>query len=263
MKFKKFVTITGLGLALSFASFAQTTVQPASAQSPVKMAAPPDATPLPTSDQILDHYLQAVGGRDAWMKLTSRVSTGTIDIPAANISGTLDLKEKAPNQTLAVVTLGGAAFRQAFDGKVGWSDDPRSGLRELSGDELEETRRDADFSHPVDMRILYKKFVVLDAEKVDEHDAFLMEVTPENGAPEKMYFDSATGLLIRVVSQRHTPDGVTPIQIDVSDYREVDGIMLPFSIHQAAGEMEFTMKLNEIHHNVDIDSAQFSKPAAQ
>jgi len=263
MKLKKFLTITGMSLALGFCSFAQTTVQPASAQSPVKMAAPADEAPLPTADQILDRYVQAVGGRDAWMKLTSRVSTGTIDIPAANISGTLELKEKAPNQTLAVVTLGGAAFKQAFDGKVGWSDDPRSGLRELSGDELEETRRDADFSHPVDMRVLYKKFVVVDAEKVDEHDAFLMEATPENGAPEKMYFDSTSGLLIRVVSQRHTPDGVTPIQIDLSDYREVDGVRLPFSIHQSAGEMEFTMKLNEIHHNVDIDGAQFSKPAAQ
>ncbi len=260
---KKFIGVAALGLALSFSAFAQTPAQPAASQSPAKTAAPANAAAMPTADQILDHYLQAVGGRDAWKKLTTRVSKGTIDLTGKDMSGTLELQEKAPNLTLAVVSIGGAAFRQAFDGKVAWSDDPQNGLRELSGDELEETRRDADFSHPVDMHQLYKRFAVAGVENVDDHNTYVVEATPEEGAAEKMYFDTQTWLLIRVISQRHTPDGVTTIQIDLSDYREVDGIKLPFAIRQSAGDTEFTMKFDEIHHNVEVDSAQFTKPAAQ
>ncbi len=263
MKMKKFIAIAGLVLALSFSVYAQTSAQPATAQSPAKAATPASAAALPTADQILDHYLQATGGRDAWKKLTTRVSKGTIDLTGKDMTGTLELNEKAPNQTLAVVSIGGASFRQGFDGKVGWSDDPQNGLRELGGEELAETRRDADFSHPVNMHELYKKFTVTGRENVDDHNTYIVEAAPEDSAPEKLYFDTQSGLLIRVISQRHTPDGVTSIQIDLSDYRDVDGIKLPFAIRQTAGEAEFTMKFDEIRHNVEVDSAQFAKPAAQ
>lgn len=260
---KKFIVVAGLVLALSFSVYAQTPAQPPASQSSTKVAAPPNKVAIPTADQILDHYLQATGGRDAWKKLTTRVSKGTIDLTGKDMTGTLELNEKAPNQTLAVVSIGGASFRQGFDGKVGWSDDPQNGLREMSGAELDETRRDADFSHPANMHELYKKFTATGVEDVDDHNTYIVEATPEGGAPEKLYFDAQSGLLIRVISQRHTPDGVTTIQIDLSDYREVDGIKLPFAIRQTAAETEFTMKFDEIQHNVEVDSMQFSKPAAQ
>src|ERR1700690_432149 len=263
MNIKTLIAVASLGLAVSFSAHAQTTAQPASATSPAKAMPPANAVPLPSADQILDHYLQATGGRDAWKKLTSRVSKGTIEVPSLNLSGTLEVQEKAPNQVLSVFEIGGATFREAFDGKVGWSDDPQNGLQEKTGDALAETQRDADFAHPVDIRMLYKKFAVLSLETVNDHTTYLLEATPEGGTSDKMYFDTQSGLLIRVKSQTHTPDGLTPIQIDLSDYREVDGIKLPFAIHQSNPAQDFTITIAEVHHNVDLDSARFAKPAAQ
>ena len=102
----------------------------------------------PRGDQVLNHYVNAIGGRAAWSKLHSRVSKGTIEIPAMNnLSGTVEMHEKAPNSMLAVITLGGAVFEQGFDGTTAWSDDPQNGLRVLSGAELEDARREADFYH--------------------------------------------------------------------------------------------------------------------
>lgn len=259
----KFFAVAGLGLALTFPGYAQTPAQPAATQAPSKPPSTATASALPSADQILDHYLKATGGRDAWKKLTSRVSKGTINVPAMSMSGTLEVHEKAPNQVITVVVIGGGTFRQAFDGKIGWSDDPQNGLQEQSGDQLAEMRRDADFSHPMDMHELYKKFTVLGSAKVGDRDAYLVEATPEGGSPEKMYFDAETGLLVRVDSQAHTPDGVTPIQEEFSDYRDVDGIKLPFTIHQSNAATEFTITLAEVHHNVDVDEAIFAKPAAQ
>ncbi len=259
----KFFAVAGLGLALTVSAFAQTPAQPGPPQSSAK-AAPSTATAaLPSADEILDHYLKASGGREAWKKLTTRISKGTIDVPAMNMSGTLEVHEKAPNQVITVVVIGGGTFRQAYDGKMGWSDDPQNGLQEQTGDQLAETRRDADFSHPVDMHELYKKFTVLSSEKVGDRDAYLLEATADGGSPEKMYFDAQNGLLLRVDSQAHTPDGVTSIREDFSDYRDVDGVKLPFTIHQSNSATEFTITLAEVHHNVDVDEAIFAKPAAQ
>ena len=248
-----------LSLCMGVPALAQS---PATATAPAKSAAAPAAAAvLPSADQILDTYVKALGGREAWKKLTSRVSIGTIEIPALNLSGAIEMHEKAPDQVVANITINGAKFSQGFDGAVGWSDDPQNGLREQSGTELAETKRDADFYHPLDLRQLYSKFTVTGAEKVDDRDAYVMEATAPEGESDKMYFDAQTGLLLRIIGHHHAPEGVTEFTEDLSDYREVDGIKLPFLVHQAGADSSFTIKFTEVHHNVPIENSLFSKPA--
>jgi hypothetical protein len=245
--------------AFGIATFAQVS---APAQPSPNVQAPAASTP--SVEQILDKYLAASGGRVAWQKLNTRVSTGTVDVPAMNVAGTVEMREKAPRRILVTVTISGAVFTQGFDGTVGWSNDPQNGVREQTGPELAETRRDADFYHPLDMHVLYSKFKVLGAENVGEHLTYMMEATPADGGdPDKLYFAADTGLLVRAISQHHSPEGVDSIQEDFGDYRTVDGIQMPFSIHQTSPQMDFTIKIDEVHHNVALDDAQFSKPAAQ
>ena len=248
---KRLLLVAGWTFALSALTFAQTTAKPAT----------PTATP--TVDQVLDKYVDALGGRTAWKKLTSRQSTGTIEVPAMNLSGTFQVTEKAPNQILSVVVVAGANFREGFDGKTGWSDDPQNGVREQSGEELEEARRQADFYHSLDLRQLYKKLTLTGTEKIGDRDTYVVEAATGSGDPDKVYFDTQTGLALRVVGQHHSPEGVTVVQEDLEDYRDVDGVKVPFTIHQTAGESAFTIKLAEVHHNLPVDDAQFAKPAAQ
>lgn len=245
---------------LALGTLAQTS-ESAQSSSKSQTAATPST---PSSDQILDKYVEACGGRAAWQKLNTRVSKGTVDVPAMNTSGTVEVHEKAPARTLVTVTIAGAVFSQGFDGTVGWSNDPQNGLREQTGAELSETRRDADFYRPLDMRTLYSKFKVTGQEKVGDHAAYVVEATPSDGGdPDKLYFAADTGLLVRTIGQHHSPEGVDSIQQDYDDYRTVDGIKMPFAIHQTSSQLEFTIKIDEVHHNVALDDAQFSKPAAQ
>jgi len=219
---------------------------------------------VPSADQILDRYVEAIGGRAAWQKVTSRHSTGTIEAPALNMSGTIEIFEKAPNRVLAVIVMAGASFRQGFDGTVAWSDDPQNGLREQTGPELAETRRDADFYHPLDLRQLYSKFTVRGVEKVGEREAYAIGATPsEGGEPERVYFDRDTGLLLRLVSHRHRPEGSEEVQQDFEDYREVDGIKLAFLVHQSSGGTPLTIRVSEVHQNIPIEDSQFAKPAVE
>ena len=171
----------------------------------------------PTVEQIIDHYGKAVGGRAAWQKLTSRSSMGTVEVPAMNLSGTVVIHEKAPNKILTIIIIAGSAYRQGFDGAVGWAEDPQDGLREQAGPELAEAKRQSDFYGPFDLHEHYAKLVFLGSEKVRDREAYVVEATPaEGGEPDKMYFDTQSGLPVRLVSQHHTPDGVLQFREEFS-----------------------------------------------
>jgi hypothetical protein len=244
-------------LVLGVASFGQTPPASTSKSSAATKAA------TPTADQILDRYMTAIGGRAAWEKLHSRTSLGRIEIPSANLSGTVMIHEKAPNKSLVVIILSGAAIRQAYDGTAGWTDDPENGTRDQSGAELMEASRDADFYHPLNLKKLYSKFAVTGTENIDGKDAYVLEATAPDGSVDKMYFDKQSGLVVRVVGQRHSHGEVSSFEENLEDYREQDGVKLPFTIHQMSPEPSYTIHIDEMHENVDLDDSEFAKPAAQ
>ena len=248
-----------LAMALNAAPFAQAPSPSArqTGESSVRSAAP-------SVEEIIDRYVRAVGGKAAWQRLKSRVSMGTIEVDSASLSGTVVIHEKAPSKILTIIIISGSAFRQGFDGSVGWAEDPQNGLREQSGAELAEAKRQSDFYGPLDLREHYTKLTFAGAEKVDDQDTFALEaVLPEGGPPDKLYFSARTGLPVRLVSEHHSPDGVSQFQEDFSDYREVDGVRLPFTIAEAGGESSFVVKISEVRHNLELEDGEFSKPAVQ
>jgi zinc protease len=262
---KRFSVIVAMGAALGTAARAQTppASTPSSSAGPSSAADP--AAVLPSADQVLKHYVEAIGGRAAWEKLHSRVSKGTIEIPAMNnLSGTIEVHMKAPNSILVVINLGGAVIEQGFDGTTAWSDDPRNGLRVLAGGELEDEKREANFYHALDLQKVYSKMTVTGTERIGEHDTYVMEATPAGGGDaDKLYFDTKSGLEVRSVNHRHTPEGSMEFSANIGDYKDVDGIKLPFSVAQSSSQSAFTITFTDIQHNVDLADSQFAKPASE
>lgn len=232
--------------------------KPATGQAPA--AATPSA-PLPTADQIVDKYEQAAGGKAAWDKLTSRVEKGTFEMEQMEGGGTQEIYQKAPNKQLFVTDVPSfGVVERGFNGTAGWQDNPQTGLVDVTGDELAAMRRQADFYGPLDLKSLYPKLTVKGKESVGGHDAYIVEATPAEGAPVTMDFDTTSGLLVRAETVADTPMGKSNVETTLSDYREVDGVQLPFQIHQDMGGFAFTIKLTDVKHNVSIDDAKFDKP---
>jgi zinc protease len=261
---RKLSVVMAMGGAFGTVAHAQSTAQTQAPPAASSSAAAPSAA-LPSAEQVLKHYVEAIGGRAAWEKLHSRVSKGTIEIPAMNnLSGTIEVHMKAPNSILVVINLGGAVIEQGFDGTTAWSDDPRNGLRVLSGGELEDEKREASFYHALDLQKIYSKMTVTGTEKIGERDAYVVEATPPGGGDaDKLYFDAQSGLEVRSVNHRHTPDGSLEFSANIGDYRDVDGIKLPFRVEQASAQSAFTIKFTDIQHNVDLADSQFAKPAGE
>src|SRR5688572_7444771 len=168
---KRTLMILTLCSAIAVAAFAQ-----GGQQKPATEAKP---AALPTADQILDKYVQAIGGKSAIEKQTSRVSKGSFEIPAVGASGTAEIFEKAPNKNAAIINIPGfGVVQEGFDGKTAWAQDPQSGLREKAGAELAAAKLDGEFYKPIRFKQLYPKMVVKGKDKVGERDVFVVEATP-------------------------------------------------------------------------------------
>ena len=257
--------ITVLIYALLFAAptvsaFAQEKPQPAKAPE----AAAKTTTVEPTVDQILDKYVQSLGGRQAVEKITSRVTKGTFEVSTMGLKGEIEIYAKAPNKSLRIQNLSGVGqILDGYDGKIGWSQNPMTGLREKSGEELAAIARASDIHASLKTRELYSKLESKGKEKVGNRETYVILATPATGAPVKMYFDTQTGLIARTDTDLDTPQGQFHVETTVEDYREVDGVKIAFTMRQESSMGSAVIKLTEVRHNVAIDDAKFNKPSGQ
>jgi hypothetical protein len=226
---------------------------------PLNQASKPDA-PLPGVDEILERYVQAVGGRQAIERVTSRVWKGS-RVGADGVLVPEEVYAKAPNKLLTVTSYPNQVFRTGFDGTGGWAMSSQ-GARALNEGLLAQLRREAEFYKETRLKEMYPKMFVLGRAAVGEREAYVVEATPaDGGSPERLFFDVQTGLLVRKYSEAKTALGQFPTQTDYEDYRDVDGVRLPFTIRWAIPGRAWGRKVTEVKQNVPLDDAQFDPPA--
>jgi carboxyl-terminal processing protease len=213
-------------------------VQSFAARTPTGIA--PDVEP------ILERYAEAVGGRAAFDKLSTRMSKGRIEGAYAGmkVSGTVELLEKSPDKYVSLVNVNGLGIiRRGFTGEYGYQQIPMFGFRGIEGGELEDLKLEARFGWAVNLRRLYPSMVLKGREEVKGFEAYVVVATPNMGSPTTLYFDARTGLLVRRDKTFY------------EDFREVDGIRLPFKIRDDFSVITYT----EIKHNQPIDDARFTE----
>ena len=229
---------------------------------PFGLLAAPPAAEAPSVDQILDRYVQGVGGQDAVQRVTSRQMKGTLDNSDDGTTSPMEVFAKAPNKYLEVVSLGDAGQTlQCWNGETGWGKDPDSGLHEMEKSDQAAAKRDYDFYREVHLKDLFPKMALAAKTKVNDRDAYIVEATSSDGATEKLYFDVESGLLVRRDYERVTiDDGIVLYEVDYDDYKDVDGVKLPSTISRKTPDYTLTYRFTEIKNNVPIDDAKFSKP---
>jgi len=213
---------------------------------------------FPPADQLLDKYVAAIGGADALQKVTSRVQKGTL-IAFGGQHFPVDVYSKAPEKRLSVMHLSNGDSITAFDGKQGWLSVPGR-VHMMSTMENAAARIDADLYFPLHVKTLYEKFQVDAGEKIDGHDTYLVVGHNEGQPPLRLYFDKESGLLLRFVRYGETPLGRNPTQIDYADYREANGLKIPFRWTLSRPGNQFTIQVEQLQQNVPVDDAKFVAP---
>lgn len=216
-----------------------------------------DDSPLPTLDAVLAKYVAAIGGRAAQRRITSRVSKGRVDVPGVSFGGKLEVYAKAPNKSLTVIDVEPAGVvKEGFDGRASWSNgsDPANGIERAA-------LVDADFYREIKLKEQYTRIRLIGKVKEGFRQVYLVEGTRAGGVTENLYFDVESGLLVRRdVSRRSAKGFVMRTEVYFSDWRNVDGVKVPFKITQAIQNTTFVITLEDVKQNVPVDDAIFLRP---
>jgi hypothetical protein len=209
-------------------------------------------------DETLDHYIEALGGREAIENVTSRVAKGTLEISDLEV-GTVEFYAKAPDKYMYVMRMAGGVIRSGYNGTVGWAQEANE-LRKLEGAELAAMKRDAEFYREINLKQLFPNMSFDGKNSVNGRDVYVLTAIPPEGGSEKWYFDAKTGLLIRNDSERESLQGLADIESSFEQYKVVDGINLPVRLRQSNGVIDVVIKIKEINHNVTINDSIFNMP---
>jgi hypothetical protein len=224
--------------------------------------AAPQSAEAPNVDQILDRYVQSVGGKDAIEKVTSRTMKGTLDNSDDGTTSPVEVFAKVPNKYLAVIEVPNAGqMVEGWNGDAGWGKDPDSGLHDMSKAEQKAAQRDYDFHREARLKQAYPKMAYSGKTRIDDRDTYIVDATTADGSTEKLYFDAQSGLLVRRDFERITiGDGIVLYEVDYEDYKDVDGLKLPSTVRRKTPDYSLTYRFTEIKQNVPIEDARFNKP---
>jgi hypothetical protein len=225
---------------------------------------------LPSASDIFDKYLQAIGGTQRLSTLTSWVATGVnTGYDGLGGGGAMTVSAKAPDMLTTRIRYGAETKRpdnvRVYNGRTGWIVTPMTVLDsyELAGAELDGARFDALIAFPTQITQALTNPRVGEPVPLNGRLQNVVQGTGPRGLLVTLYFDRETGLLTRVLRYAGSPIGRNPRQMDYSDYRDVDGIKMPFTWMLSWANGRERMELKEVRLNVPIDNSVFGRPGAK
>ncbi len=218
------------------------------------------------ADQILDKYIQAVGGAQRLAGITSYLAHGTsIGFGGAGGGGRVEIFAKAPDQRATYIhfadpTRGDST--RTFDGHAGWIATPLTVVRRypLGGGELDGAKLDAQLGFPGQIKQVLTRWRTGPPTTIDDKDVQVVQGSGPNGFFATLYFDSESGLLVRLVRYSNSPIGRVPTQVDYADYRDVNGIKMPFRWTFSWLDGRDAFELSDVQLNAPIDVTKFGTP---
>jgi len=195
-------------------------------------------------------------------KMKTRVMKGTY----AGFNGTaipFEADLTAPDKFYVNVTTPQGTIERGFDGKMAWQKSPR-GVDELGEPVLGDMKSIFLFFRNINLKEQFTRLRAGRKDKIGDRDVVVLNGAITDNRHEQLFFDAETGLLLRRISLTTTMIGVIPEQIDFEDYRDVDGVKLPFTIKVSSVEpgLVSTRQFTEIKLNVPVDDSKFKMPAA-
>ena len=223
----------------------------------------PAASPSPTEqeviDQILQRYEQVLGGKDAIAEITSYKLKGTFEL--SGMTGTIEGWRKEPHKTLTVIgfpRLG--TLKKGFDGETHWVQTPVGTFSDSNSKEIAEMERDAEVYSSGKIKSLFESMKLENKARLSGRDVYVIEGKPAKGPAEKLFFDVENGLLVRWDMARREENRTVFVKAHLDDYRDMGGVKVPFKVRFAYESFNFTVKVDDLQHNIPIDDSIFRKP---
>lgn len=220
---------------------------------------PGAGAPNPAVEAIFDKFAQAIGGRAALDQAKSRVGKGA-QTGGDGKSINIEVSQTAPNKLADALTMPQGVVMRVYDGAKGFMKGPR-GAQEFGAMQINDLVH-TDLGWAFNLKGRYTNSRQLGTEKIGDREVAVVMGMVSDSVRERLYFDTQTGLLLRVLVTERSLVGWIPTQIDYDDYRDVGGIKVPFSIKHSPidARNNWTRKFTEIKLNVPVDDKIFVMP---
>jgi len=220
----------------------------------------------PSADQVLDKYIQALGGAQRVANLTSFVAKGKYQGYDDFEKYPVEIYAKAPDQRTMIVHGDSGDSITTYNGRAGWVAAPDATtpvpVLPLTGDDLAGAKVEAELSFPARVKQALSDWRVGPPTTIDDRNVLVVQGRTAAGRPPvKLYFDADSGLLVRLVRYTDTPVGRIPTQIDYADYRDVSGIKMAFKWTTTWTDGRSVTELSSVEMNAPVDAAKFAQPA--
>ncbi|HTW63537.1 MAG TPA: hypothetical protein VME17_02930 [Bryobacteraceae bacterium] len=217
--------------------------------------------PLPSAQTVIDHWINATGGRAAWEARHNVVEHATVDFAKQGIKGTLTVYEAAPDKYLGITELPGIGrISTGSNGEVAWENTSLQGPRIKQGAEQADAFREGAFNADLNWQKLYVKGEITGLESVEGHECYRLVLTPKQGNPVTEYYDKTSGLLVRTTTTVTSQLGEIPAEILYDDYQKDAGVLSAHRMVNRAAQQEFVIQIQSIETNVDLPKDRFDLP---
>jgi hypothetical protein len=222
------------------------------------------ASPTPNDEeivnQILDRFVEAAGGKEAIEGVKSYRMKGHFEMPALDVRGKMEVWAKDPQKSLTIIEFPGLTLRKGYDGETRWAQTPFGSVTMTGPQEMSEVESDAEVYSASRIRNLYDRMKLERKARLSGRDVYIVEGQPTKGPAEKLFFDVENGLLVRWDMARRQADRTVFVKVHLNDYRDIDGVKIPFNVRMAFESFDFSVIVDEIQHNVEINDAIFRRP---
>lgn len=219
-----------------------------------------------SAGQILDKYIQALGGAQTLAAISSYAVKGTYQAYDTS-KQPLEIYANRPAQRTMIIHTPNGDSRSGYDGRTGWvaalaTESPLPNVL-LSGSALDGARLDAEMAIPGAIKQSFTEWRVGFPTTIDDKDVLVLQGSGNGRSPARFYFDKQSGLLVRLVRYSNSSVGLSPTRFDYSDYREVAGVKLPHKWTITWLDGRSTIELNDVQVNVPVEPGIFSRPPAR
>ena len=211
-----------------------------------------------TAKSVIETYIAALGGREKLSAVNDMISRYDAEITGAPMSIQATIARKRPDMYMMEMTAEGmgTVMKQVYDGEKGRVSGMQ-GEQELEGEQLDDMKNSAQFYPELDYLGESYELEISGMAKVNEEQAYVVQITNSEGDLTTEYYAVESGLKLREESTEETPQGPMTSSSTYSDYREVNGIMVPYTIEAKTGPQNVKLSASEVKVNSGIDDSMF------
>lgn len=216
------------------------------------------ATADPSAEEIVDKYIEATGGADAYKAIKSSVTKSSIMIVAMGMSATSTAYVEGDNAKSIMSIDGFGEFLSGIKDGVPWSSNMMAGDQVLTGAEAKAAKQQSDPQLWLHWKNYFASAETAGEETVGDAAAWKVVFTPEEGGATTYWFAKDSGLIVQ--SEGAGLGG--PALNTMSDYRDAGGIKVPFAIQSEGANGAVEITIDSVENNTTIDPSVFDVPEA-